>query len=365
MGSKKLTPPSWDKAGKRWRKVAYCNGMSRVFSSTKKSRNTAEKEIMAAINTWKEQVNGLSALNGLSPMSRVQDVYREYKVDLEIRTGKSNWRPAESRFEHWVLPLIGKMSIIDINSGTIQRVINYAYKTGNLSKKSLNNIKTDLLAFIKFCRKNQLTNYRPEDISIPRGAASNEKKILQPEDLKVLFSVDTVLYRGDRIVDPYVYAFRLQVLHCLRPGEVGGLRKSDRIGNTVHLQRSINIVDEVTNGKNENAVRSFVLSEEGEKYWDALAKLSHSDYLLPDFNTKRYYDRLKRYCKSNDITQVTPYELRHTSFSLAQTLPEGLVKQMGGHSQNMDTFGIYGHVVDGDLQLTTDLMEQRLHELLA
>ena len=33
--------------------------------------------------------------------------------------------------------------------------------------------------------------------------------------------------------------------------------------------------------------------------------------------------------------------------SIASGLPEGQVKSIVGHSQNMDTFGIYGHTVDG------------------
>jgi hypothetical protein len=29
-----------------------------------------------------------------------------------------------------------------------------------------------------------------------------------------------------------------------------------------------------------------------------------------------------------------------------------------GHSLSMDTLGIYGHEVDGDMQLTADIMEE-------
>lgn len=61
---------------------------------------------------------------------------------------------------------------------------------------------------------------------------------------------------------------------------------------------------------------------------------------------------------------ISPYELRHTAFSIAQTLPEDLVKKMGGHSQNMDTFGMYGHKIDGDMQLTFRLMEERFLSLI-
>ena len=51
-------------------------------------------------------------------------------------------------------------------------------------------------------------------------------------------------------------------------------------------------------------------------------------------------------CKCNGITpHIIPYELRHTLVSIAKQLPEGQVKSIVGHSNSMDTFGIYGHEV--------------------
>ena len=48
-------------------------------------------------------------------------------------------------------------------------------------------MRADIAAFLKFCRKNQLTSYRSEDVDIPKSATRKEKRILQPEQLKVLF----------------------------------------------------------------------------------------------------------------------------------------------------------------------------------
>ena len=38
---------------------------------------------------------------------------------------------------------------------------------------------------------------------------------------------------------------------------------------------------------------------------------------------------------------------------------------MGGHSKNMDTFGIYGHEVQGDAELTARLIQDRFTDLLS
>lgn len=365
MTKKKLAPPTWDEKNSRWKKTAYCNGMSKTFYSTKRGATSAEREITVAINQWKDKIEGLTGVGHFTPMSRVKDVYPDFLADLQARTSQGHWKPLETRFKNWILPVIGIRSIIDLNDAILQKVINHAFKDGGISKKGLMNIRADLSSFVKFCRKNQLTSYRSEDVDIPKSAARKEKRILQPEQLKVLFSVDTSIINNKRVQEPYIYAFRLQVLHCLRPGEVGGLKKSDRIGDIVHIQRSINSEKEITKGKNDNAIRAFQLSTLGKECWDKQAALSDSEWMFPGFITDSYRKRLRAYCLSNNIPVISPYELRHTSFSIMQALPEGLVKAAGGHSKNMDTFGIYGHEVQGDMELTAQLLEERFDSLLS
>ena len=65
-----------------------------------------------------------------------------------------------------------------------------------------------------------------------------------------------------------------------------------------------------------------------------------------------YYNRWKRYCAYNGIPVMSLYELRHTFVSVVKTLPAGEVKQLVGHSQDMDTFGVYGHALTGDDETT-------------
>lgn len=63
----------------------------------------------------------------------------------------------------------------------------------------------------------------------------------------------------------------------------------------------------------------------------------------------------KIYCiptECNNIPHVSPYEMRHTFVSVAKNLAEGQIKSIVGHSKNMDTFGIYGHEVNSELQKT-------------
>ena len=50
----------------------------------------------------------------------------------------------------------------------------------------------------------------------------------------------------------------------------------------------------------------------------------------------------------NDIPPVSAYEMRHTFVSVAKKLPAGEVKDLVGHSEDMDTFGVYGHALTGE-----------------
>jgi len=151
------------------------------------------------------------------------------------------------------------------------------------------------------------------------------KNVLQPKDLETLFAVDTTIYKGKRVKEEYIHAYRFQALTGLRPGELRGLRWEDIDENRVFIQRSINVFGEETKGKNENAVRSFVLSDLARQELDAQAQEypSENGYVFGLPSPTAYRERWQKYCESNNITRTTPYELRHTFVSVAKTLPAG------------------------------------------
>ena len=80
---------------------------------------------------------------------------------------------------------------------------------------------------------------------------------------------------------------------------------------------------------------------------------------------QHYARRLKKYCLANGITPVTPYQMRHTFVSIAKTLPAGEIKSLVGHSQSMDTFGTYGHAVNGEAQQTASKLHTVFSEILS
>ena len=55
--------------------------------------------------------------------------------------------------------------------------------------------------------------------------------------------------------------------------------------------------------------------------------------------------------------------MRHTFVSIVRLLPSGAVKEVVGHSKNMDTFGVYGHAIKGEDVNTANMLNTVFEEL--
>ena len=74
--------------------------------------------------------------------------------------------------------------------------------------------------------------------------------------------------------------------------------------------------------------------------------------------------RWEKYCEYNDVSYISLYEMRHTFVSIAKQLPEGMVKPIVGHSKTMDTFGVYGHELNGEDRKTSKELNALFFNLL-
>ena len=236
---KRTNTAKWMENQRRWQINVQKDGVRRSFTSSKPGR-TGQREANAKADAWLD--------DGIMSMSnRVRDVWPKFIDDLKSRTSIGNWRPINGIGDNWVIPNIGNIKIQSLNDQHLQSVINKANQE-NKSKKTISNIRAAMVSFVKFCRKSKLCTYVPEDIILPASAPKKEKNILQPEELKVLLQAAKT--------DEEAAAYALQVLTGLRPGELLALKKSDRHGDVLHIQRSINEYNEITSGKNDNAKRS-------------------------------------------------------------------------------------------------------------
>ncbi|WP_159456288.1 tyrosine-type recombinase/integrase [Intestinibacillus massiliensis] len=352
---KRTNTATWLEKYNRWQIKVQKDGQRRTFTCSTPGR-TGQRKCHAKADAWLDD-------NIADSNARVNSLFADYLKTLQETTSKSNWVKIQSFGKNWILPAIGTRKICDVTEQHLQSIINKGYAKG-LSKKTLTNLKATITSFFKYCRKRKATTLLPEDISIPKGACSAHKQILQPEYLYKLFHSDITTWRGKPIVDPLIYAYRFQVLTGLRPGELLGLRWKDIRGNEVFVSQSINVYNEITTGKNENAIRHFFMSETATVVLQHQRQISHTERIFGDTDPQKYRKSWQRYCRANDIPQITPYEMRHTFVSIAKNLSEGQIKPIVGHSQNMDTFGTYGHEVNGELQKTAQQLNALFLEIL-
>ncbi len=299
----------------------------------------------------KANVKAICQVSDTGNRKKISVLYAQFIETKKDSTSQSHWKGVVSRWRNYIEPYIAEMEIRKVNENDLQNIINKAYSNRNLAAKTLKNIRADLIAFIKFCRKERVTTLMPESLTIPASAKRPKKCIVQPQDLVKLFSIDTTLYRGKRTQEPYIHAFRLEVLTGLRPGEINGLEWIDIVGHDIRLKQAKNVFGEITQGKNENAVRRVPLSELACMEIEAQRNLTGDQVSVFNISClQTYYKHWLRYLESNGMEKTTPYELRHTFVSIVKKLPEGLVKSLVGHSRSMDTYGIYGHEIEGEAE---------------
>lgn len=362
---KRTNTAVWLEKYNRWQIKVQKDGIRKTFTSSTPGRN-GQRECNHKADEWLDD-------NITDSKLKVSEMTKRYMEQLILTTSRSHYRQYQGYFDNWINKKIGNVRIENISEHHLQSVINAAY-AANLSKKTLSNIKACLLSFLKFCRACKATTLFVEGLYIPKGAQSKEKLILTPKDLKLLFSIETTLDHKKVVLEQYINAYRFQAITGLRPGEVLGLKWCDIEGNTVHLSRALNAYGEITKGKNDNARRLFCLTEFSNAILIDQKVLSKEQEIKSDFvftniygepiKQVNYYKHWKTYCTVNNITQTSPYELRHTFVSVVKTLPEGLLKAVIGHSKDMDSFGTYGHEIEGELQTTAQLIQDIFSKIL-
>lgn len=339
----------WYENQKRWQIKVQKNGVRRTFTSSLTGRK-GKTECHRKADEWLDD-------NITDTNKKVSYVFDRWIEELTLTTSNTHVRQYKSYNKNWISPNIGNVRMCDLTEQHLQIVINKAYKKG-LSKKTISNIKACMCSFLKYCRKCRYTSLISENLYIPRNAKKGERTVLQPKDIKILFSSDKTTRFNKEIRDFYINAYRFAVATGLRPGELIGLQWNDINGRIIRTARSINIYNEVTNGKNENAKRSFALTD------TAFEIITAQRALLDEYKIKSKFvfcnihgehikenNLYKRWCAYRDyngLSKCTPYELRHTFVSVNKNLPLSMLKSIVGHSITMDTLATYGHELDGE-----------------
>jgi integrase len=357
----------WIEKRKRWQINVQSDGQRRTFQDTTpgtKGKVLCEQKA----DKWvKDKL--------VDENTRAEVLLDRWYKKLQISTSYSNHHQYDGYIRNWIKPVIGTRKIGRLTQNACQEVIDNAYSKGDLSEKTLSNIRGCLMAFIKYCRGEKATALYPETLSIPSSAKKSVKTIASPNDITILFAKSTTFYRAKTIEDRFIHAYRFCVLTGMRPGELIGLQNQNINGKKVKITQSINDYGEITQGKNRNARRTYTLDDHALKVLQdqklMLMKMGQiSSYVFPDKNLNfiqqyTFRNSWKRYCLANRIQGAkTPYELRHTFVSVNTEMPEALKKMVMGHAKDMDTDGVYGHEKADDMDRAAEYISAAFKKLL-
>ena len=361
---------TWIESQGRWQIQVQRDGIRRTFYSSLAGA-AGKREANAKADAWLQ--SGIT--RGSKRVHAVASEWLETLKPSREMQSSASYVQYESIMRTKIIPLIGNRTVSDLSNGDIQRVIDAAARNG-YAKKTLQNIRGTMVAFVKYCRKFRYTDLRVEDVEIPWDAPKVEKEILQPDALKILFSVNTRKGRskGPR-EDYYVNAYRFQLVTGLRPGEMLARTKADVRDGYLYISTALNQYGEITKGKNLNATRRIKLTELALQILEDQAEAERkngiaSTVLFPDtdggyLSERKLYKNWCAYQKSNGIDHISLYELRHTFVSVCTAnVPENLLKMVVGHSKSMDTQGVYGHEVQGQLDTAAHAIDSSFTALL-
>lgn len=352
---KRTNTAKWIESAQRWQINVQKGGKRKTFTSAKPGR-TGQREANKKADDWLEHGIG-------TQRTRVADVWQEF-VEKKKAVSIEEYRRMESFGRVRLVPALGAKTVKALTQQDFQDLINDAFRnpqgrTGApLSRKTLTAYANYCKQFVKYCRKSELSTLELDDLEIPAAARYRGRSVLSVENLQKLMTIDTTVLNGQRVPDDFINYYRFQVLTGVRPGELRGLRWADVKGDCCQLHRAINSRGEVTSGKNENALRTVVLSRTAQNVLEAQRKVTgRQEYVFPMASMHTYYHRWQRYQRVNGMPELSIYELRHTFVSIAKELPQGDLKELIGHSQSMDTYRQYSHYLAGDNERTAQNLQ--------
>lgn len=366
----------WLEKYQRWQINVQKDGARKTFYSKitgTKGKIDAEKQA----DKWLKE-------GSTSKPIRFSKLYEQFLAEKELLKGKSSsdLRKHEHMGRCYLIPALGTRKLENITLGDWQNCLNNAFRCSQekgrpLSAKSLKNLRASMTAVYAFAVRHGLTLTKPEYLQIPKSAPVGQRKILTPEDIKLIFSEDAY-YDGNGTEHSfwYIYLVRFILLTGLRPGEALGIRSAEDIQNNIlTISRSVNNDGELTDGKNANAHRCQYLSafvQQIIQNQQQMLKQSGtiSPWLFPSpegccGNQKNIYSKWRLFRDYHRLTPCTLYELRHTMVSITKnSIPTHLLKMVLGHTEAMDTYGVYGHEFAGDLQAVANTTETMFKQII-
>lgn len=332
--------PRWD--GERWRIQTRQDGRRLSFSSAIPGPK-GRRDCINKFERW--------AYSDGAGEKSVAAVCAEFLEDVKARRGAESeaYIQYERYIRLYIAPRCGARKICKMTLKDWQTLINGAEGQNRpLSEKTLKNLRGIINGIVKYGYQNFQCELLRGDLYIPRGHFKKEREVLQRDDVRRLLEPSPLWYHP-------LFAFLL--LTGMRPGEALGLQTSDVLDDRVIIRRAINAKGVITEGKNKNARRMIPLGTLASSVIRKTIKRNEDANLRtpwifcsPDGSQGRQSTMRNHWItlKTERGLPGSVYSLRHTFISLLKNvMPEQTIKDIVGHSVSMDTFGTYGHILDG------------------
>lgn len=345
----------WYENEGKWVLRISVNGTRKKFTSTKRGA-AGKREVLARYRAWEEC--GDTAKTKMLCSS----CFELFLKDCAAKNGDDSeaYKLNKKIGRLYLLPKIGNKRMRVITKGDLQNIINEAKphdkRTKELSKKYLSTIRSVIMQFMRFAADYGYYDAPVTALYVPKNAPTRGREILQPEQIARLFAPSSKHYH---------LCILFMVVTGVRPSEAMGLQWDDISRDQIVISRGVNTSNKITTGKNDNARRIIpmnnilrqILAEQRKRtehlssIWVFCSKTGG----MPSQSTLRnqYYE-----LKAERDLSGSLYSMRHTFISLVKnSMPEQLIKSIVGHSVNMDTFGVYGHSVNGELKPAADIID--------
>lgn len=349
-----MATPVWIDKEKRWSLRCQVKGIQRRFTSSKPGIS-GKKEVLKKYRAFMFGETYETLI-----FSEAWARFLDYIIDKNGKT--ESYINLEKYGRLYILPRLQKKMLNTLGLSDFQACISKARRTsgGNapLSRRTLRNLKATIMQFIHFAVNNGYMDPLRGQLYIPAAAPSTERVILQPSDISRLFA-------GSSSDNWYINIFRFALVTGLRTGEVLGIQNGDIKDNVLTITRAINCRNVITEGKNPNARRRIYLNKIARQIISE-NQFRNGRLLTPWVFCSKTGGPLSQSTLRNAWLKLAaernlpgcPYSLRHTFISLLKNeMPEAMLKSIVGHSASMDTYGIYGHVVNGEMEQASRIID--------
>lgn len=343
----------WMEKEKRWSLRCQVDGVQKRFTSSRPGI-AGKKEVMKKYRAF---MYGETYENLLFSEAWAQ--FLEYIIDKNGKT--ESYINLEKYGRLYILPRLQKRMLNTCGLSDFQQCISKARRTSGgtapLSRRTLRNLKATIMQFVHFAVANGYMEPLRGQLYIPAAAPSTERVILQPDDIARLFDGPAN--------DWYINIFRFALVTGLRTGEVLGIQSGDIKNNVLTINRAINCRNQITEGKNQNARRRIYLNKIARRIINE-NQFRNGRLATPWIFCSKTGGPLSQSTLRNAWLKIAeerqlpgcPYSLRHTFISLLKNeMPEAMLKSIVGHSASMDTYGIYGHVVNGEMEAASRIID--------